>query len=147
MNIGELIEKGESETMEFKPSLSQIKDIVETASVFSNTKGGLIVIGVNDERRHIGIDIGNKTIENLANKIKQNTDPKIYPSISVEDITGKNVIVVEVKESKSDLFLLLIGFTKELGRAIIEFQVMKLGKWLWKERKFTGTNRFAKELF
>ena len=37
MNIKKLVEKGESETLEFKESL-QIKDIIKTISAFSNTK-------------------------------------------------------------------------------------------------------------
>ncbi|HEC67333.1 MAG TPA: ATP-binding protein, partial [Candidatus Desulfofervidus auxilii] len=93
MNIKKLIERGESESLEFKPSLSQTKDIVETISAFSNTKGGSIIIGVDDKGKVIGVSLGKKTIEDLANKIKQNTDPKIYPSISVEHIDDKNIIV------------------------------------------------------
>ena len=39
----------ESESVEFKPSLSQHRDIVESVSAFSNTSGGKIVIGMDDE--------------------------------------------------------------------------------------------------
>lgn len=47
-NIGEipvnkiikLLKEGESEEVEFKPSLSQIDKIMESVSAFSNTKGG-----------------------------------------------------------------------------------------------------------
>jgi len=38
----------ELETLEFKESLSEWKEIVETVSAFSNTKGGTILIGIND---------------------------------------------------------------------------------------------------
>ena len=99
--ILKLVKKRESEILEFKPSLSQIKGIIETISAFSNTRGGSIIIGVDDKRNILGVDVGKKTIESLANKIKQNTDPQIYPFISVENIDSKNIIVVEVKESKS----------------------------------------------
>ena len=37
MNLKELIAKGESETLEFKKSLSEWREIVETVSAFSNT--------------------------------------------------------------------------------------------------------------
>lgn len=36
----ELLKEGESEKVEFKPSLSQIDKIIESISAFSNTKGG-----------------------------------------------------------------------------------------------------------
>lgn len=115
--IIEKIKAGESETMEFKPSSSQIKDIVETVSAFSNRKGGLIVIGVKDDGQLTGIDIGRKTIESLANKIKQNTDPKIYPSIFVEKISGMNIIIIQVEENKSKPVFAFDRVYKRVGKS------------------------------
>ncbi|MCG2735873.1 MAG: helix-turn-helix domain-containing protein [Candidatus Methanoperedenaceae archaeon] len=115
--ILELVKKQESEILEFKPSLSQIKDIIETISAFSNTRDGSIIIGIDDKRNIIGVDVGKKTIESLANEIKQDTDPQIYPSISVEDIGGKNIIVVEVKESKSKPVFAFDRVYKRVGKS------------------------------
>jgi predicted HTH transcriptional regulator len=39
MNLNKIISQGESETVEFKKSLSESKEIVETISAFANTKG------------------------------------------------------------------------------------------------------------
>ena len=77
MDINGIIKKGESEIIEFKPSLSDIKDIIIAISAFSNTKGGTILIGVSDDGKIQGVSIGKNTIESLANKIKQHTDPNI----------------------------------------------------------------------
>ena len=55
MNLKELIAKGESETLEFKKSLSEWKEIVETVSAFSNTKGGTIVVGIGDDGKIHGV--------------------------------------------------------------------------------------------
>jgi len=115
--ILKLVKKRESEILEFKPSLSQIKGIIETISAFSNTRGGSIIIGVDDKRNILGVDVGKKTIESLANKIKQNTDPQVYPSIFVEDIDGKNIIVVEVKESKSKPVFAFDRVYKRVGKS------------------------------
>ena len=94
----------ESQTTEFKKSLAERKEILETVSVFANSKGGKIVIGIAENKdgpikKVTGIKINGKEIENLGNEIKQNTDPVIYPSIEVEEIKGKSVLVVEVNES------------------------------------------------
>ena len=115
--ILESVEKHESEILELKPSLSQTKNIIETVSAFSNTKGGSIIIGADDKGNIIGVDVGEKTIEGLANKIKQNTDTHIYPSISVEKIDGKNIIVVEVKESKSKPVFAFDRVYKRVGKS------------------------------
>ena len=70
--IVKLLKEGESEEVEFKPSLSQMDKILECISAFSNTRGGIIVVGVSDKGKVLGVDIGKRTIENLANMIKQN---------------------------------------------------------------------------
>ena len=43
--------------------------------------------------------MGKNTLEQLANRIKQHTDPKIYPSISTENIDENDVVIIEVNES------------------------------------------------
>ena len=86
MTLKEIIEAGESEITEFKTSLAEWRDVVETVSAFSNRNGGRVFIGVSDDCDIIGVDIGRNTIEKLANQIKQNTDPVIYPSIRVNEM-------------------------------------------------------------
>ena len=61
--IVELLEEGESEKVEFKPSLSQMDKIMESISALSNTNGGTVVIGVRDKGEVLGVDIGKRTIE------------------------------------------------------------------------------------
>ena len=95
-----LIDKGESETVEFKESLSLKSEIGETVSAFSNTNRGTIIIGISDSGRIIGVEVGKKTLEGLANYIKQNTDNHIYPKMKlVESIDDKNLIIIEVNEA------------------------------------------------
>ena len=87
MKIKDIIKAGESETLEFKNSLSNMRDIIETITAFSNTLGGIILVGIDDKKNIYGVNIGKNTIESIANKIKQNTDPQIYPSISMGPIS------------------------------------------------------------
>ena len=97
--IKKLIKKGESRNLEFKESLSVRDEIGESISAFSNSCNGKILIGVSDSREIEGVQIGEKTIEQLANFIKQNTDNSVYPDIKVEKINNKNIIIIEVKEA------------------------------------------------
>ena len=89
----------ESETVEFKSSLAELKQILETLSAFSNGEGGRVFVGVGDEGQIKGVDLGRNTIENLANEIKRNTDPPLYPSIAVEEHDTKKIITIEVAKS------------------------------------------------
>jgi len=104
MNLKEIIESGESEITEFKTSLAEWRDVVETISAFSNRNGGRVFIGVADNCDVVGVDIGKNTIEKLTNQIKQNTDPVTYPSIRVEEIGGNRLslwLLMRVRRSRS----------------------------------------------
>ena len=70
------MKEAEGETLEFKNSLSDFDSILATISAFSNTKGGRILIGVNDDGKVTGIDIGKRTLEEIVNRVSQNTNPK-----------------------------------------------------------------------
>ncbi|NQE46751.1 hypothetical protein C5S31_12090 [ANME-1 cluster archaeon GoMg2] len=85
-DIETLIKKGESQYIEFKDSLGLRKGTGETASAFSNTKGGTILIGISDSGKAIGIDVGKRTLEDLANYLKMNTDPQVYPEINLHSV-------------------------------------------------------------
>jgi len=77
----ENLKSGESETVEFKKSISDFNGILATVSAFLNTKGGVLLIGVDDDGEVIGVKIGKRTLEDIVNKIAQNTNPKIYPEV------------------------------------------------------------------
>jgi len=97
--IKKLIQTGESQSLEFKSSLKLRNEIGETISAFANTSGGVILIGVSDEGKILGVDIGRKTVEDLANWVKENTDPPLYPDVKVHQIGGKDIIEISLKES------------------------------------------------
>jgi len=123
----------ESTTVEWKPSLSQIKEIINTISAFSNTQGGKILIGVSKSGKIIGTHIGKDTIENLTNQISQHTDPKIHPYIATRKIKGKEIITVSVKKSPDRL-------TLAYGRPYI-----RVGKSTMKMSKDEYENRAIKK--
>jgi len=92
----DLIKKGESANIEFKEKFD--KETIETASAFANTKGGLIFIGITDDGKLKGFNIGRDTIKNMANKISQSTDPRVIPEIEKSEIEGKDVVIIRIKE-------------------------------------------------
>jgi len=94
-----LISGGENEGLEFKESPRLKEEICQAVSAFSNANSGSILIGVSNDGKVIGVDIGRNTVEELANYIKRNTDPAIFPSVKVFDVNGKKIIVIGVRES------------------------------------------------
>ena len=142
MDIEELIERGESQSLEFKESLKLKEEIGETVSAFSNSDGGVVLVGVSDGGGVFGVDIGKKTLEELANYIKRNTDPRVFPSVKILERGGKNVVLVEVEESaEKPVFFKNHGY-KRVGKTnqmISSSELRKLakesgGRVYWDER-------------
>jgi ATP-dependent DNA helicase RecG len=131
MNIKELIERGETQSLEFKESLRLKEEIGETVSAFSNSDGGTVIIGVSDSRGVLGVDIGKNTLEEFANYIKRNTDPQIFPSVKILEIGGKNVVMVEVEESREKPVFFKNHAYKRVGKTnqmISSSELRKLAK-------------------
>jgi len=89
MAIEILLKQGESERLEFKESLSDWDGILKTICAFLNTKGGKIVIGVDDQENIRGIDIGKDTLPNIINRIKFSIEPIILPQIEITNLREK----------------------------------------------------------
>ena len=136
---------GESEKIEYKTSLTEWRDIVETVSAFSNTKGGTIQIGVHDNGKITGVDVGKNTIEKLANQIKQNTDPQSYPSIVVEEKNGKNIIVITVSESESKPVFAFGRAFKRVGRSNQRMGSEEIRKYSIQTSKIYWDEQICKE--
>ena len=91
----------EGQTVERKESLSLWRDIVETCAAFATAQGGKVFVGVADDGRITGVQIGKGTLEDLANRIAQNTTPKVVPAITTQDEPGATVIIVDVPEHQT----------------------------------------------
>lgn len=98
-DILNLILKGESETTEFKKSTSSLREGIETLCAFANHKGGYLIFGVEDNGKIIGQQVSDDTLKNIANAVKLNTEPKLYPQIEKIELKNKTCILVTVEES------------------------------------------------
>lgn len=98
-SLSDLIQKGESENVEFKKSTSLLREAIETICSFANGHGGYLIFGIDDDGTVLGQQISDDTIGNIANAVKLNTDPKLYPSIEKVELEGKECILVTIEES------------------------------------------------
>ena len=89
----------ESETVEWKQSLGEWKEIVETCAAFATASGGTVYVGISPKGERVGVQIGQGTLEDLANKIKLNTDPPQFPSIEVLGPERSAVIQIHVEQN------------------------------------------------
>jgi len=96
--IDRLVEEGESEKLEFKKSLAERDEILETITAFSNTRGGTVLIGVDDYGNVIGVDLKKGEIESLENSINQLIEPKVYPDFKDIPYGNRLILKIEVHE-------------------------------------------------
>jgi len=114
--LNNLIKLGESETLEFKKSLTQQDERIKTATALANGNGGWILFGVKPDGSVIGVDIGVNTLENLAEDFHHHTDPIIYPSIMTIAIEGRTVIAVRVPAGSDKPYTYQGAAYKRVGR-------------------------------
>ncbi len=89
----------ESETVEWKQSLGEWKEIVETCAAFATAQGGIVYVGISPKDEHVGVQIGLGTLEDLANKIKVNTDPPQFPTIDVRGPENSAIIEIHIEQN------------------------------------------------
>jgi ATP-dependent DNA helicase RecG len=135
MRIKELTHRGESQSLEFKESLKLKDEIGETVSAFSNSDGGIVVVGVSDSGGIPGVDIGKNTLEELANYIKRNTDPQIFPCIEVVEAGDKKVVLIDVAGSQEKPVFFKDKAYKRVGRTNQRVSASEIRKLAREEKR------------
>ncbi len=106
----------ETERVENKSSLTELRGIVESVAAFASASGGTIRVGVTPDGTRVGVSLGENTLENLANDIKRNTDPPQYPSMTWDASEGSAVISISVAESPLKPVMAFNRPMKRVGR-------------------------------
>lgn len=122
VDLPALIAQGESETVEFKRSVAELEQAVETVAALANTRGGLVLIGVNPAGEITGVDVGQVTGERIANRITGSTDPAIYPSVQVVEMAGRKVFAISVAESDNKPHLAAGRAFKRVGATTVQMR-------------------------
>jgi predicted HTH transcriptional regulator len=113
--VNKLLKQKEGQTLDFKQTISSKEKIARTLSGMSNSDGGLILIGLSDQRKIIGIDPEEERyMVEAANE--EFCVPKA--SISIQEVKiiesedeEKSVLIVEIAKSEG----LTIFVKKENG--------------------------------
>lgn len=94
--IREMIVLGESEYLEFKASFG--KEVIEALCAFANHKGGVVLVGVDDSGKVVGVTCGQESIQSWVNQVKQSTTPSIIPDVELVTLDGKQVAAIRIGE-------------------------------------------------
>ena len=106
MDIKEIIEKGESEKLEFKKSTTQLDKSLKSICGFLNHEGGRVYFGIDKKGKVVGQEVSDKTLKSISQKIRQRIKPEVTPEVRVLETEGKKVIEVKVKEGNNKPYYL-----------------------------------------
>jgi predicted HTH transcriptional regulator len=94
------IKNGEDSYTQFKLNVTNSNKLAQELVAFSNAKGGLLIIGVDDSQNIVGLS--NDDIKRLnqliGNVINTNIIPPIYPLVKIEDVEDKKILILNIYE-------------------------------------------------
>lgn len=96
-----IIELGESDTVEFKRKFSGFEKIAKEMIALANTRGGVLLVGVDDDGTIVGVDSEKSEIDLLTSSAEFYSNPPIEYDIEVVEIDGVDVIAVRIPESRT----------------------------------------------
>ncbi len=114
MSLLNAIQNGEGKNIEFKVELPNSNTLVKTVIAFSNTGGGKLIIGVNDQGKIVGLKPDMDIFEiqdKVASIIYETCYPNVLPDIYTTTIDDLVLLVIEVYRGN-----LLPYYLKKLGK-------------------------------
>lgn len=150
MTIKEIF-AGESDNLEFKEEIpTKSEKFMKTVVAFANGSGGRLIFGIeNNSWRVIGFTKEEvfRKVDAITNAIYDSCDPKITPSVGIQEAESKYIIVVEVPPGmqrpyyiKSQgmlegVYLRVAGTTRKAARYQIQEMILDAGNRSFDQQK------------
>ncbi|MBZ0199953.1 MAG: ATP-binding protein [Ignavibacteriaceae bacterium] len=99
--VVEMVEDGENFNCEFKRKFSTPEKIAREMIAFANSRGGYIFFGVDDDKTIVGVESEKGETELIKDAALNYCEPPLEYSIQYIPFDGKEVVIVEVPESKN----------------------------------------------
>lgn len=111
MDLHELIARGEGEELEFKQKTTHPHRISRTLVSLANTRGGQVLVGVDDTGRVLGVRDAEEELFVLRDAAAHYVEPPLTTLSyhEVENDTGRTVLIVTVPESLNKPHRALVG--------------------------------------
>lgn len=96
--LEDLVRGGESGSLELKATSGERRDAMHSVVAFLNTRGGQVVFGVRPDRRIVGQQVSDRTLEEIAEEF-EHVDPPAWPQVERVPVRpGFDAITVTVPQ-------------------------------------------------
>jgi len=111
MDLHDLIARGEGEKLEFKQKTTHPHRISRTLVSLANTRGGQVLVGVDDAGRVLGVRDVEEELFVLRDAAAHYIEPPLTNLLyrEVEDDAGHSILIVTVPESQHKPHRALVG--------------------------------------
>jgi ATP-dependent DNA helicase RecG len=95
----------ESETVELKKSLAELKEgLISIAAILNKHGAGELWFGVAPNGKPVGLDVTDKTLRDLSQAIAAHVEPKTYPQVTTQTVAGKTCIHIRFDGQNAPYF-------------------------------------------
>ena len=95
----------ESETVELKKSLAELKEgLISMAAILNKHGEGELWFGVAPSGKPVELEVTDKTLRDLSQAVGVHIEPRIYPHIQARDMAGKTCIHVRFEGRDAPYF-------------------------------------------
>ncbi|NTU92371.1 MAG: helix-turn-helix domain-containing protein [Chlorobiaceae bacterium] len=120
----EAVAGGEGLCTEFKRLVHSPAKIARSITAFANTAGGHILVGVDDDRRIVGISSEKEVLEVIDDALRLHIEPAPTFDVHVEEFKRRMVLVISIPESNDKPhFHIEEVLCRKTGRRVIERRV------------------------
>ncbi|NTV92518.1 MAG: ATP-binding protein [Chlorobiaceae bacterium] len=99
LTLSDIIGQGENLHTEFKRLVHSAEKIARPISAFANTSGGTILIGVDDDKRVVGIHSEKETLEIVYDAVQHHIEPSPVIETFIEEFKRRMILKVIIPES------------------------------------------------
>lgn len=143
----QLISNGESSTLEFKRKTTTPNKLAKEFSALANTKGGYLLIGIDDDGSIVGIHSEKSDQEVVETACQFHIDPPIIPQIEFINIDAKEIAVIYIAESMNKPHNLISNDgDKEIKRAYIRMgeKSVEASKEMYRLMRYSSSDKPVK---
>ncbi|MBN1637981.1 MAG: ATP-binding protein [Ignavibacteriales bacterium] len=97
----EIIEEGEGLNVEFKQRFSSHEKVAKEMIALANTKGGVVIFGVDDDKSIYGVVSEKEEAELIKEAAEKYCEPPLNYSIQILNIEEKEIVIAEIHESQN----------------------------------------------